>query len=90
MARNYGLIQEYPVMTVQVRQAGKPLVKAVLKGYTYSNLEEPDMRVGDRRSSRLSGPVSSPVILDEIQKCRLLSYIQAIVDGGEAWQSGYP
>lgn len=79
------LIQEYPVVTVLgPRQAGKTtLVKAVLKGYAYSNLEEPDVRelaIQDPRAYLARYP--GPVILDEIQRVpELLSYIQAIVDG---------
>ena len=78
------LTREYPVVTVLgPRQAGKTtLVKSVLKGYAYSNLEAPDVRELAFHDPRAYlAQFSGSVILDEIQRVpELLSYIQAIVD----------
>jgi len=78
------LLKEYPVVTVLgPRQAGKTtLVRDLLSGYEYVNLEVPNTR-------RLAhdDPVAfvrkhqGKIIFDEIQRAPvLLSYLQAIVD----------
>jgi predicted AAA+ superfamily ATPase len=78
------LLTEYPVVTILgPRQAGKTtLAKAVLEGYDYSNLENPETRrfaVDDPKG--YLAQFDGKVILDEIQRApELLSYIQVIVD----------
>ena len=78
------LLNEYPVVTVLgPRQAGKTtLVKDVLKGYEYSNLESPEVRdVAMHDPKGYLAQFSSGVIIDEIQRVpELLSYIQVQVD----------
>lgn len=82
------LLREYPVVTILgPRQAGKTtLARAFLKGYQYSNLENPETR-----QKALDDPkgylaqFGSKVIIDEIQRApTLLSYIQTIVDEQKA------
>jgi uncharacterized protein len=78
------LLDEYPVVTVLgPRQSGKTtLVRNVLTGYEYSNLEIPEVRqlaMEDPKAYLAS--FEKHVIIDEIQRVpELLSYIQAIVD----------
>ena len=78
------LLSEYPVVTVLgPRQAGKTtLVRSVLIGYSYSNLEVPEVRhFAETDPKAYLGQFSGPVIIDEVQRVpELLSYIQAIVD----------
>ena len=78
------LLTEYPVVTILgPRQAGKTtLAKSFLKGYEYSNLEEPFIRSFAQEDPKAYlGQFKSKVIIDEIQRVpELLSYIQVIVD----------
>lgn len=82
------LLTEYPVVTILgPRQAGKTtLVKKCLEGYSYSNLELPDVRrlaVEDPKA--YLARLKFPVIIDEIQRVpELLSYIQVLVDENSA------
>lgn len=78
------LLKEYPVVTILgPRQAGKTtLAREFLKGYQYSNLENPEERqfaIDDPKAYLKQ--FKSKVIIDEIQRVpELLSYIQVIVD----------
>ena len=78
------LITEYPVVTILgPRQAGKTtLAKESLKGYEYSNLEDPSVRsFAEEDPKAYLAQFESKVIIDEIQRVpQLLSYIQVIVD----------
>jgi uncharacterized protein len=78
------LLGEFPVVTILgPRQAGKTtLAREGLKGFTYSNLESPDVRELARADPKayLAG-LSEPCVIDEIQHVpELLSYIQVLVD----------
>lgn len=76
--------KEYPVVTITgPRQSGKTsLVRKYCKGYTYTNLENPDTRrfaEEDPRGFFQSSP--TPMIIDEVQRVpELLSYIQVMAD----------
>ncbi len=76
--------KEYPVVTIiGPRQSGKTsLVRKYCKGYTYTNLENPDTRrfaEEDPRGFFQSNP--TPMIIDEVQRVpELLSYIQVLAD----------
>lgn len=78
------LITEYPVVTILgPRQAGKTtLAREFLKGYAYSNLEDPSVRsFAEEDPKAYLAQFKSKVIIDEIQRVpNLLSYIQVIVD----------
>lgn len=78
------LLDEYPVVTILgPRQAGKTtLVKEIVKGYEYSNLEIPEIRQFAQEDPKAYlSQFKSKVIIDEIQRVpELLSYIQAEVD----------
>jgi len=78
------LINEYPVVTILgPRQAGKTtLAKEFLKGYEYSNLEDPSIRsFAEEDPKAYLNQFKSKVIIDEIQRVPLLlSYIQVMVD----------
>jgi len=78
------LFTEYPVVTVLgPRQAGKTtLVRKLLTGFDYSNLELPETRELARFDPKAYlSQFKSKVIIDEIQRVpSLLSYIQTIVD----------
>lgn len=78
------LLKEFPIVTILgPRQAGKTtLAKSFLKGYQYSNLEDPSVRNFAKEDPKAYlAQFKSKVILDEIQRVpELLSYIQLIVD----------
>ena len=78
------LLREYPVVTILgPRKAGKTtLVKDILKGYEYSNLEIPEVRQFTQEDPKAYlAQFKSKIIIDEIQRVpELLSYIQAEVD----------
>lgn len=78
------LLKEYPVVTVLgPRQAGKTtLVRDILKGYAYANLEQPEIReLAKTDPKAFLAQFPGKVILDEIQRSpELLSYIQILVD----------
>ncbi len=77
-------LKEYPVVTVLgPRQAGKTtLVREVLSGYEYVNLESPETRkfaIDDPKA--FLKQYKNKVIFDEVQRApHLLSYLQVIVD----------
>lgn len=77
------LLSEYPIVTILgPRQAGKTTLAKTMSGYSYCNLESPEVRqqaLDDPRAFLSS--LKGDVILDEIQRApELLSYIQVIVD----------
>lgn len=78
------VLKEYPVVTILgPRQAGKTtLAKSFLTHYSYTNLEEPDVRLLAQNDPRsFLNSLRLPVIIDEIQRVpALLSYIQVLVD----------
>lgn len=78
------LLGEFPVVTVLgPRQAGKTtFVRAVLGGYAYVNLENPEIRqLAQEDPKRFLARYPKRVILDEVQRVpHLLSYLQEIVD----------
>lgn len=78
------LLTEYPVVTVLgPRQSGKTtLVRHILKGYEYANLEIPETReFANTDPKAFLKQFKGKFILDEIQRVpELLSYIQAHVD----------
>lgn len=77
-------LSHFPVLTILgPRQAGKTtLVRNVLPGFSYANLEQPEIRSfaqSDPKSFLLQYP--APAIFDEIQRVPgLLSWIQTLVD----------
>ncbi len=78
------LLGEYPIVTILgPRQSGKTtLVRDILKGYEYSNLEDPETRqfATDDPKAYLA-QFTSKTIIDEIQRVpELLSYLQVLVD----------
>ncbi len=78
------LLGEYPVVTILgPRQSGKTtLVRDILTGYQYSNLEDPEIRqfATDDPKAYLA-QFTSRTIIDEIQRVpELLSYLQVLVD----------
>ncbi|HEB63034.1 MAG TPA: AAA family ATPase, partial [Gammaproteobacteria bacterium] len=78
------LLGEYPVVTILgPRQSGKTtLVRDILTGYQYSNLEDPEIRqfATDDPKAYLA-QFTSKTIIDEIQRVpELLSYLQVLVD----------
>ncbi|WP_269525888.1 ATP-binding protein [Coraliomargarita parva] len=78
------LLKEYPVVTILgPRQAGKTtLAKKFLKGYSYTNLEDPERRaIAENDPKAFLSNLKGKVIIDEIQRVpELLSYIQVEVD----------
>ncbi len=78
------LLKEYPIVTVLgPRQAGKTtLVREILDGYDYVNLEIPNTRqIAHDDPVALLRKYQGNVIFDEIQRApQLLSYLQGIVD----------
>lgn len=78
------LLGEYPVVTILgPRQAGKTtLARDGLVGFSYSNLESPEVRELARSDPKAYlGGFTGPCIIDEIQHVpELLSYIQVRVD----------
>ncbi len=78
------LLGEYPIVTILgPRQSGKTtLVRDILTGYQYSNLEDPEIRqfATDDPKAYLA-QFRSKTIIDEIQRVpELLSYLQVLVD----------
>lgn len=78
------LLREYPIVTILgPRQSGKTtLVRDILTGYQYSNLEDPEIRqfATDDPKAYLA-QFTSKTIIDEIQRVpELLSYLQVLVD----------
>ena len=78
------LLSEYPIVTILgPRQSGKTtLVRDILTGYQYSNLEDPEIRqfATDDPKAYLA-QYKSRTIIDEIQRVpELLSYLQVLVD----------
>lgn len=77
------LLGEYPVVSILgPRQAGKTTLAKSLKGYDYSNLEQPEIReFAGRDPKAYLSRFSGPAVIDEIQRVpELLSYIQSVVD----------
>lgn len=78
------LMKEYPVVTLTgPRQSGKTtLAKSTFPGFSYCNLEKPDVRtLAQNDANALLETFYPPVIIDEIQRVpQLLSHIQSIVD----------
>jgi uncharacterized protein len=78
------LLEEYPVVTLLgPRQAGKTtLVREILDGYKYVNLELPNtLQVAREDPVAFLRRHPGKVIFDEIQRApQLLSYLQGIVD----------
>ncbi len=78
------LLSEYPIVTILgPRQSGKTtLVRDILTGYQYSNLEDPETRqfaIDDPKA--YLAQFRSKTIIDEIQRVpELLSYLQVLVD----------
>jgi len=79
---------EYPVVTVLgPRQSGKTtLVRMRFPKKEYRSLEEPDIRMAAQTDPRgFLASLPEGAVLDEIQRTpELLSYIQGIVDAGDA------
>ena len=75
---------EYPVVTITgPRQSGKTsLVKRYCKGYSYANLELPEIRqLAQSDPKAFFNAYPAPVIIDEVQRLpELLSYIQVFAD----------
>ena len=75
---------EYPVVTITgPRQSGKTsLVKRYCKGYSYANLELPEVRhLANSDPKAFFNAYPAPVIIDEVQRQpELLSYIQVFAD----------
>lgn len=75
---------EYPVVTITgPRQSGKTsLVKRYCKGYSYANLELPEIRqLAQNDPKAFFNAYPAPVIIDEVQRLpELLSYIQVFAD----------
>ena len=75
---------EYPVVTITgPRQSGKTsLVRRYCKGYSYANLELPDVRqLAQSDPIAFFNAYSGPLIIDEVQRVpELLSYIQVFAD----------
>ena len=78
------LASQFPVVTViGPRQSGKTtLVKTMFPGYSYANLESPDIRdLAENDSLEFLRQYPAPTIIDEIQRVpKILSYIQVKVD----------
>ena len=76
--------KEYPVVTITgPRQSGKTsLAKRYCKGYSYANLELPEVRkLAQSDPKAFFNAYRAPVIIDEIQRVpELLSYIQVYAD----------
>ena len=75
---------EYPVVTITgPRQSGKTsLVKRYCRGYSYANLELPEIRqLAQSDPKAFFNAYPAPVIIDEVQRLpELLSYIQVFAD----------
>ena len=75
---------QYPVVAVTgPRQSGKTtLCREIFHGYTYVNLEKPDVRAFALEDPNgFLAQFTTPVILDEAQRApELFSYIMPLVD----------
>ncbi len=78
-------MSQYPVLTLSgPRQSGKTtLVRTLFKDFSYSSLEDPDVREVAKEDPRgFLNQVGERAIIDEVQRVPgLTSYLQTIVDG---------
>lgn len=77
-------MRKYPILAVTgPRQSGKTtMLKTMLPGYRYVNLEDPDLRQYAKEDPRgFLNKYDNKVVFDEVQQSpHLFSYLQSIVD----------